>query len=178
MKRDEAKRLIQETVGDTPIRTVSCSLTGFCSLLDELGSEFDVRCDIERMYHDKSYYIERGGWVKFTRDNNGRFIDVALDKIEDEGYEVVGVDFFNDINGSLFLNVENAEHRCNGRDKGQELHDFLNGMSPDAGIKLYDSDGNKLFDGYAGEVTESVMFQGWKVDAHSYRDGEMMIWIY
>lgn len=178
MRRDEAKRLIQEMVGETPIRTVSCSLTGFCSLLDELGSEFDVRGDIERMYHDKSYYIERGGWVKFTRDNNERFIDVALDKIESEGYEMVGVDFFNDVNGSLFLNVENAEHRCCGRDKGQELRGFLNGMSPDAGIRLYDDDGNKLFDGYVGEITESVMFKDWKVDSHSYRDGEMTIWIY
>lgn len=178
MKRDEAKRLIQEAVGDTTIRTVSCSLTGFCSLLDELGSEFNVHSDIERMYHDKTYYIERGGWVKFTRDNNERFIGAALDKIENEGYEMVGVDFFDDINGSLFLNVENAKGRCNGRDKGQELHDFLGGMSPEAGIKLYGNDGNKLFDGYVGEVTESVMFEGWKVDSHSYRDGEITIWIY
>lgn len=60
---------------------------------------------------------------------------------------------------------------------GLDLHKFLNELSPDCPIKLYDNDGNIMFDGYAGEVTESVMFSGFKVDSHAY-DNEMIIWIY
>lgn len=59
-----------------------------------------------------------------------------------------------------------------------ELHDYLNTMSPDAGIKLYDNEGNILFDGYAGEITESIMFTNWFVDGHAYDGEDMLIWIY
>lgn len=59
------------------------------------------------------------------------------------------------------------------------LHDFLNTMSPDCPISLYDEndDCKKVFDGYCGAVTESIMFTNWKVTGHAFRDGEMLIWI-
>lgn len=66
---------------------------------------------------------------------------------------------------------------CTSKYYGMDLHEYLNLLSPDCPIKLYDNDGNKMFDGYAGEVTESVMFLNFKVDSHAY-DNEMIIWIY
>lgn len=66
---------------------------------------------------------------------------------------------------------------CTARDYGRELHDFLNKLSPDCPVKLYDNDGNKLFDGYAGEIIETIMFSGWKVDTHCFHN-EMIIWIF
>ena len=67
--------------------------------------------------------------------------------------------------------------KCTAKDYGRNLQDFLNELSPDCPIKLYDNDGNKLFDGYAGEITESTMFELWKVDSHTYTN-EMIIWIF
>ena len=66
---------------------------------------------------------------------------------------------------------------CTARDYGRELHDFLNELSPDCSIKLYNNDGNILFDGYAGEITKTIMFSGWKVDSHCFHN-EMIIWIF
>lgn len=105
MKREEAKKIMQEKVGNATLTSVSCSPVGYCTLLDELASDFNVRPDIQRMYQDKAYYIKRGGWDKFTLDNNARFIDEALDRIYSQGYEVTAIDFFDYANGSLFLYV-------------------------------------------------------------------------
>ena len=33
---------------------------------------------------------------------------------------------------------------CTARDYGRELHDFLNKLSPDCPVKLYDNDGNNF----------------------------------
>lgn len=54
---------------------------------------------------------------------------------------------------------------------------FLSDVSPDCPIKLYDNDGNILFDGYVGEIKEKMMFWLWKVDSHCFH-GEMIIWIF
>lgn len=59
-----------------------------------------------------------------------------------------------------------------------KLHDYLNTMSPDAEIKLYDDEGNVLFAGYAGEITESTRFTNRFVDDHAYDGKDMLIWTY
>ena len=77
----------------------------------------------------------------------------------------------------MFAGEEVKVFGCTARDYGRELHDFLNKLSPDCPVKLYDNNGNKLFDGYAGEITETIMFSGWKVDTHCFHN-EMIIWIF
>ena len=60
-----------------------------------------------------------------------------------------------------------------------KLHEYLEQMSPDAPIKLYYIDeGGCVYDGYAGEITESNMFTHFEVDGHAYNGSEMLIWIY
>lgn len=60
-----------------------------------------------------------------------------------------------------------------------ELHEYLEQMSPDTAIKLYYIDeGRCVYDGYAGEITESIMFTNFMVDSHAYNGSEMLIWIY
>lgn len=66
--------------------------------------------------------------------------------------------------------------------KFNELHNFLEQLSPDKEIKLiYDTDEPEaLFDGYAGEITESIMFKGWEVTfncSNNRKPSEMLIWI-
>ena len=60
-----------------------------------------------------------------------------------------------------------------------KLHEYLEQMSPDTPIKLYYIDeGRCVYDGYAGEITESIMFTHFEVDGHAYNGSEMLIWIY
>lgn len=71
------------------------------------------------------------------------------------------------------------EKRVLIKEKTMELHKFLEQMSPDASIKLYYIDeGRCVYDGYAGEITESIMFTNFMVDSHAYNGSEMLIWIY
>lgn len=69
--------------------------------------------------------------------------------------------------------------KCTEKDYRGNLHDFLNELSPDCPVELFDNDdGNKLFDGYAGEITETTRFYLYKVDTHCFINGKMMIWIF
>ena len=65
-----------------------------------------------------------------------------------------------------------------------ELHKFLeDNYSPDTEIKLIeDAEENSrvIFDGYAGEITESIMFKNWEVTFYclnKQRTTEILIWI-
>lgn len=60
-----------------------------------------------------------------------------------------------------------------------KLHEYLEQVSPDAAIKLYYIDeGRCVYDGYVGEITESIMFTHFEVDGHAYNGSELLIWIY
>lgn len=60
-----------------------------------------------------------------------------------------------------------------------KLHEYLEQISPDTAIKLYYIDEDRcVYDGYAGEITESIMFTNFEVDGHAYNGSEMLIWIY
>ena len=61
-----------------------------------------------------------------------------------------------------------------------KLHEYLEQMSPDTAIKLYyiDEDNRCVYDGYAGEITESIMFTHFEVDGHAYSGSDMLIWFY
>ncbi len=60
-----------------------------------------------------------------------------------------------------------------------KLREYLEQMSPDCPIKLYDEgdDCRCVFDGYCGTVIENDWFINWEVTGHAFRDGEMLIWI-
>ena len=60
-----------------------------------------------------------------------------------------------------------------------KLHEYLEQMSPDTAIKLYYIDEDRcVYAGYAGEITESIMFTNFEVDGHAYSGSDMLIWIY
>ena len=60
-----------------------------------------------------------------------------------------------------------------------ELHEYLEQMSPDTAIKLYYIDEDRcVYDGYVGEITESIMFTNFEVDGYAYNGNELLIWIY
>lgn len=64
------------------------------------------------------------------------------------------------------------------RDYGIELHDFLDELSLACPIKLYDNEGNILFDGYSGVVLETSLFSGFNVDSYCFDNDNMILWIY
>lgn len=114
MKKDDAVRTLTEVVGDTTLTCVECSLVGSVALIDEIAADFkeEVRGKICRMYQDKAYYIERGGWSKFTMDENRQYLGRAFDEFEKQGYEFDSLDFYDDTNGVLFLNVTEVKKQC------------------------------------------------------------------
>ena len=60
-----------------------------------------------------------------------------------------------------------------------KLHEYLEQMSPDTAIKLYYIDEDRcVYDGYVGEITESIMFTNFEVDGYAYNGSELLIWIY
>ena len=60
-----------------------------------------------------------------------------------------------------------------------KLHEYLEQILPDTAIKLYYIDEDRcVYDGYAGEITESIMFTNFEVDGYAYNGSEMLIWIY
>lgn len=106
-KNDFNVKSLMEVVGNTTLTCVECSLVGSAILIDEIVADFEdeVREKICRMYQDNSYYIERGGWYKFTMEENKRYLERALDEIEKHGYEFYSLDFYDDMNGVLFLKL-------------------------------------------------------------------------
>lgn len=67
--------------------------------------------------------------------------------------------------------------------KGEmKLHKFLEQISSDGdfAIKLYyiDEDSRCVYDGYASEITETIMFTNFMVDCYGYNENELFIWIY
>lgn len=60
-----------------------------------------------------------------------------------------------------------------------KLRDYLEGLSPDCPIKLYDEndDCKCIFDGYSGTIVENNWFVNWAVITHVFETGEMLIWI-
>lgn len=107
MKREDIVKALMEVVGDTTLTCVEGSLVGSLAIIDEIAADFkeEVRGKIRRMYQDKPYYIERGGWHRFTMDENRRYLERALDEIEKQGYEFDSLDFYDDTNGVLFLKL-------------------------------------------------------------------------
>ena len=63
-----------------------------------------------------------------------------------------------------------------------KLHKFLEQISSDGdvAIKLYyiDEDCRCVYDGYAREITETIMFTNFMVDCYDYNENERWIWIY
>ena len=107
MKREDIVKALMEVVGDTTLTCVEGSLVGSMTIIDEIAADFkeEVRGKIRRMYQDKPYYIERGGWHRFTTDENRQYLERALDEVEKQGYEFGSLDFYDDTNGVLFLKL-------------------------------------------------------------------------
>jgi len=114
MKREDIVKALTEAVGDTTLTCVECSLVGSLAIIDEIAADFkdEVRGKIRRMYQDKSYYIERGGWHRFTMEENRQYLERALDEIEKRGYEFDSLDFYDDTNGVLFLKLTEVIEQC------------------------------------------------------------------
>ena len=106
-KNDFNAKVLIEVIGDTTLTCVECSLIGSAALIDEIVTDFkdEVRGKICRMYQDKTYYIARGGWHKFTIEENRQYLKRALNEIEKQGYEFNSIDFYDKTNGVLFLKV-------------------------------------------------------------------------
>lgn len=64
------------------------------------------------------------------------------------------------------------------REEDMNLHDYLETMSPDCPIKVFNEneENRVVFDGYCGEATENRYFVNWKLTGHAFRNGEMLIW--
>lgn len=107
MKREDIVKALMEVVGDTTLTCVEGSLVGSMTIIDEIVADFkeEVRGKIRRMYKDKPYYIECGGWHRFTMDENRQYLERALDEVEKQGYEFDSLDFYDDTNGVLFLKL-------------------------------------------------------------------------
>ena len=107
MKKEEIIKTLMATIGNTTLTCVEGSLVGSLAIIDEINADFkeQVRCNIRRMFQDKSYYIQRGGWNKFTQDENKYYLEKALDEIEKQGYEFVSIDFYDETNGVLFVKL-------------------------------------------------------------------------
>ena len=114
MKKDDAVRALTEVVGDTTLSCVEASLVGSLAIIDEIAADFknEVCGKIRRMYEDRAYYIERGGWSKFTMDENRQYLEKAFDEFEKQGYEFDSLDFYDDTNGVLFLNLTEVKKQC------------------------------------------------------------------
>lgn len=107
MKRDDIIKSLEKVVGGTTLTCVECSCVGSIALIDEIIADYkeEVRGNIRRMFRDKAYYKERGGWGNFTKEENKYYLEKALAEIENQGYEFDSVDFFDELNGVLFLKV-------------------------------------------------------------------------
>ena len=107
MKKEDAVNKLMEVVGESTLTGVTGAIVGCLSLIDEIASNFtdEVREKHARMFRDNLYYLQRGGWLKFTLDENRQYLERAIDVIEDKGYEVDSLDFYDDTNGVLFLNL-------------------------------------------------------------------------
>lgn len=106
-KNDFNVKSLMEVIGNTTLTCVECSLVGSATLIDEIVADFkdEVRGKICRMYQDKSYYIERGGWNKFTIDENKQYLERAFSEFEKQGYKFDSLDFYDNTNGVLFLKL-------------------------------------------------------------------------
>lgn len=62
--------------------------------------------------------------------------------------------------------------------KRQTLNEYLNGVSPDANIRLLDTDGELVMKTYCGEILESRYSLFWMVKDHYYESGVLTIYVY
>lgn len=106
MNKKEAKKAITEATRGHIISNYAAALVGYMTLIDSLYIDFSERnrAEYAKMY-GREYNEQRGGWDKFIEEENAAHIAEILDQIEAQGFEVDSIDFFDESNSVIFLNV-------------------------------------------------------------------------
>lgn len=106
MKTEEILGSVKNLVLD-----ISASKTGCLDLIDEIY--FDnteaVRADCARMQNDREYYVACGGWDNWIKRQNENTLNKYAEIIKNNGYEIESIDFYDEHNCTLFLNVKKTE---------------------------------------------------------------------
>ena len=106
MDRMEAISAIKEATHGHIISNYAAAPVGSIALIDSLYLDFSERNRVEysKMY-EREYYEKRGGWDKFIEEENAAHIVEILDQLEAQGFKVDSIDFFDEGNAVIFLNV-------------------------------------------------------------------------
>ncbi len=106
MTRKEAQTAITEATRGHIISNYAAAPVGYMTLIDSLYIDFSERnrAEYAKMY-GREYNEQRGGWDKFIEEENATHIAEILEQITAKGFEVDSVDFFDEGNSVIFLNV-------------------------------------------------------------------------